>query len=76
MISFESLPENVRALLLAKLGMEMKVRTASSIHMLAKMRGTDVMGVWRGVCLRVGQQICSIPDEVIGPRSSKTGGNK
>ena len=75
MIRFESLPGNVRALLLARLGMEMKVQRASNIHVLAKMHGTDVTGIWRKICLRVGQQICSIPNEVIGPRSSETGGN-
>lgn len=71
MVRFEDLPGNLRALILAKLAMEMSAQKASNIQLLAKMRGTDVMSVWRGVCFKAGQLGCTIPIEVMAPRSSQ-----
>ena len=47
----------------------MSARNASSIYLLAKARGTDVMGVWRGICLKAGLQVCTIPSEVMASPS-------
>ena len=58
---FEELPGNVRALLLAKPGMEMGAQKAANIHQLAKMRGIDVNSLWPSICLRSEQQVCAIP---------------
>jgi len=75
MAKFEDLSGNVRALILAKLTMELNAQNASSIHILAKMRGTDVRGVWRGICLKAGQRECTIPIEILASDFSETGGD-
>lgn len=61
MSRFEDLPGNVRALLLAKLGMEMSGQKAANVHQLARMRGINVDALWRNICLRSQQQVCTIP---------------
>jgi len=71
MVRFEDLSGNVRALILAKLSMGMSAQKASSIHLLARMRGIDVMGVWRGICLKAGQPVCTLPIEVAASHSSE-----
>ena len=61
MKKFEELPGNHRALILAKLALELSAQKASNIHHLAKSQKTDVMSVWRTVCRKAGQPICTIP---------------
>jgi hypothetical protein len=61
MTKFEDLPGNRQALILAKLALEMSTQNASNIQHLAKARQTDVMGVWRTVCRKAGQPVCTIP---------------
>ena len=58
---FEDLPGNHQALILAKLAMEMTARNALSIHHLARTRQTDLMGIWRSICRKAGQPVCTIP---------------
>ena len=61
MKKFEELPENHQALMLARLALEMRTQDAPNIHHLAKVRQTDVMGVWRAICRKAGQPVCAIP---------------
>ena len=58
---FEDLPPNTRALILAKLVGELHGEDSPSIYHLAKQRQTDLMGVWRGICRKANQPICTIP---------------
>jgi hypothetical protein len=58
---FEDLPGNHQALILAKLALEMTARNVPSIHHLAKTRQTDLMGIWRSICRKAGQPVCTIP---------------
>jgi len=61
MTKFEDLPANAQALILAKLANELRVQKSPSIHHLARQRRTDVMSVWRGICRKANQRICTIP---------------
>jgi len=61
MKKFEELPGNHQALMLAKLALEMSAQNVPNIHHLAKAQKTDVMGVWRIVCRKAGQPLCTIP---------------
>ena len=61
MTKFEDLPANTRALILAKLASELHGQELPSIYHLAKQRRTDLMGVWRGICRKANQPICTIP---------------
>jgi len=61
---FEDLPENVRALILAKLGVELAAHNSPNVYHLAKIHQTDVMGVWREVCRKARQPVCTIPPAV------------
>jgi hypothetical protein len=63
---FEDLPDNHQALILAKLGLEMTEQNAPSIDHLARTRQTDLMGIWRSVCRKAGQPVCTIPIEAMG----------
>lgn len=58
---FEELPVNARALILAKLAAEMKSAKAYSIHDLAKMQRSDVDRLWRVICRKAAQPVCTIP---------------
>lgn len=58
---FEELPRNVQALILAKLAIEMKAAKAHSIYHLARIRKSDVGDLWRTVCRKAAQPVCSIP---------------
>jgi hypothetical protein len=62
---FEDLPGNHQALILMKLALEMTERNASSIHHLARRRQTDLMGIWRSICRKAGQPVCTIPIEAM-----------
>lgn len=62
---FEDLPRNHQALILAKLALEMNEQNAPSIHHLAKARQTDLMGIWRSICRKAGQPVCTIPIEAM-----------
>jgi hypothetical protein len=62
---FEDLPGNHQALILAKLAMTMTERNVSSIHHLARTFQTDLMGIWRSVCRKAGQPVCTIPIEAM-----------
>jgi hypothetical protein len=61
MMKFEELPANARALILAKLAMELKVHNTASIRRLAQSRKTDVMSLWRNICRKANQPVCTIP---------------
>lgn len=58
---FEELPANARALILAKLAAAMKAAKADSIFHLAKMQRSDVHGLWRVICRKAAQPVCTIP---------------
>lgn len=63
MNKFEDLPGNIRALMLSKLAIEMTMQKCVTIRDLAKMRHVDTLTVWRNICRRSGQPVCTIPVE-------------
>lgn len=65
MTRFEDLPGNTRALILAKLAIEMSAQRALNIYHLAKMRQTDVVSLWRSICRKTGQPLCTLPTDVL-----------
>ena len=62
MKKFESLPENVRVLLLAKLAMELKTHRCIDLAELSEQRRTDIAGMWRQICRLAKQPTCSVPE--------------
>ena len=58
---FEELHENVQALMLAKLAIEMKAAKAHSIYHLARVQKSDVSDLWRDICRKAAQPFCTIP---------------
>ena len=70
MTRFEDLPENQRALLLARLNLEMAAAKVPNIQHLARTLRGDLTGVWRNICRKAGQPVCSIPEKVMKPSSS------
>jgi hypothetical protein len=64
---FEDLPANVRALLLARLAIELKTNRCSSLYELAKRHNTDMMTAWRDVCRLSKQPACTIPQAAVLP---------
>jgi hypothetical protein len=65
MIRFESLPTNVQALVLAKLGWEIALEGCANLPNLANKRRQEVAMVWRDICRKSGQGICTIPAEAL-----------
>jgi hypothetical protein len=59
---FEDLPANVRALLLARLAIEMKINRCTSLHQLAKRQQTDVATSWGRICRIAKQPLCTVPE--------------
>jgi hypothetical protein len=68
MTRFEDLPANVRALLLAKLAMELKANRCVNLCELAMRKNLDMMAAWRGVCRVSKQPSCTIPQDVMPRR--------
>lgn len=66
-VKFEELPANARALLLAKLAVALRARNSASIYDLAERQLVDVMSLWRGICRKAKQPVCTIPADAIGP---------
>lgn len=66
-IKFEELPANARALLLAKLAVALRARNSATIYDLAETRLIDVMSLWRRICRKAKQPVCTIPADVVGP---------
>jgi len=64
-IKFENLPANARALILAKLAVALQAQNSASIHDLAQRRRTDVTSLWRSICRKARQPICSIPFDAV-----------
>jgi len=64
MAKFEELPGNVRALILAKLAAELAAHKSANLYQLARLQRTDAMHVWRDICRKAGQPVCTIPVEV------------
>jgi hypothetical protein len=62
---FEDQPANVRALLLAKLAIELKINRCTSLYELAKRHNTDMIAVWRDVCRLSKQPACTIPQAAV-----------
>lgn len=65
-VKFEDLPANARALLLAKLAVALRAQNSASIYDLAETRLVDVMSLWRSICRKARQPVCTIPDGAIG----------
>jgi len=64
MTKFEELPGNVRALILAKLAAELSAYKSADLYELAKLHRTNAMHMWRGICRKAGQPVCTIPADV------------
>ncbi len=62
---FEDLPANVRALLLARLAIELKIKRCVSLYDLAKRQNTDMVTAWRYVCRLSKQPVCTIPQAAV-----------
>lgn len=62
-VKFEELPANARALLLAKLAVALRARNSASIHDLAERQLMDVTSLWRRICRKANQPICTIPSD-------------
>ena len=58
---FEDLPINVKALLLAKLAIELTTHRCTNLHELARKHDTDITTVWRNICRLSKQPVCSVP---------------
>jgi len=65
MANFEDLPGNVRALILAKLAAELATHKAANLYQLASLQRTDAVHVWRDICRKAGQPVCTIPADVM-----------
>jgi len=65
MAKFEDLPDNVRALILAKLAAELAVHKSANLYELAKLQRTEMMHAWRDICRKAGQPVCTIPAEAM-----------
>lgn len=65
MNKFEELPANVRALLLARLAMELMTNRCANLYELAKRQKTDMMTAWREVCRLSKQPACTIPQAAV-----------
>jgi hypothetical protein len=61
MTRFEELPGNVRTLMLARLAMEMRQLNAIDLRHLAMLRRVSMAELWRGICRKVQQPVCSLP---------------
>lgn len=62
----ENLPANAQALILAKLALELRAQDTASIDDLVQIRRTDVVSLWRSICRKAKQPVCSIPLAAIG----------
>lgn len=65
-IKFEELPANARALLLAKLAVALRARNSAGIHDLAETQPIDVASLWRRICRKAKQPVCTIPSDASG----------
>ena len=68
MTSFETLPGNVRTLLLAKLAIEMRQLNAIDLCHLAVLRRISMTELWHGICRKTQQPLCSLPIGAATPR--------
>jgi hypothetical protein len=64
MINFESLPHRQRTLILGKLALEIMHEGCRDIAELAERRNQTVAVVWRDVCRKAGQPVCTIPRDI------------
>jgi len=62
MTRFEDLPANVRALLLARLALELRTNRCTSLHELAKKQRIDTASAWRRICQLSKQRVCTVPE--------------
>ena len=74
MISFDDLPQNARTLLRIKLIMAIDSEECESLSGLAQKRGEDVTQVWRDICRKVGQPVCTIPAELMKMQTKSPAG--
>ena len=65
-VKFEELPANARALLLAKLAIALRAQNSASIHDLAATQLIDVASLWRRICRKAKQPVCTIPSDASG----------
>ncbi len=68
MIRFDDLPRTNRALLLARLDMEIAEANCMNIFGLARKRQQTIDETWREICRKAGQPRCAIPAALVAPR--------
>jgi len=61
---FEDLPHRVRTLILGKLTLEIMHGGCGDIAELAKRREQAVAVVWRDICRKAGQPVCTVPRDI------------
>ena len=64
---FEELPANVKALLFARLAIELRANRCANLYELAKRKNTEMISVWRDVCRLSKQPVCTIPQAAVLP---------
>src|SRR5262249_1538785 len=62
---FDDLPPNSRSLIIATLGLEIASSNCKNIFDLARKRHQTVDEVWRSICRKTAQPICTIPGRVL-----------
>jgi hypothetical protein len=61
---FEDLPHRVRTLILGKLTLEIMHGGCGDIAELAKRRDQTIAMVWRDICRKAGQPVCTVPRHI------------
>ena len=64
MTVFEDLPHPVRTLILGKLALETMHAGCGDIAELAKRREQTIAAVWRDICRKAGQPVCTVPSHI------------
>jgi hypothetical protein len=68
MIEFDDLPQTSRALLLARLELEIAQAKCTNIFGLARNRKQTIREIWQEVCRKTGQPRCTMPLPLIAPQ--------
>jgi hypothetical protein len=64
MTVFENLPHPIRTLILGKLTLETMHAGCGDIAELAKRREQTIAVVWRDICRKAGQPVCTVPRHI------------
>jgi hypothetical protein len=67
MIKFDDLPHTNRTLILASLQLEIAEAHCTNILDLARKRNQNVHQIWRDICRKTRQPLCTVPAPVMDP---------